>query len=269
MENLDGGLGQVDNQPAGGENVADNAPAEPSVIEVDENALIKPKGYDKPIKFGEYGRNFQAQWTREAQKRAALEKQLAERDARLKQIESERAQAQRQPQQGNADVFAQLRQLPYLTGEDAVGVVQSIARQIQDRDRILVGTLEALKQQQAIVNQLYNNHNTVSFDAKIDRWLKENNWSPELRELAKEVYLAYEGDDLDYEFPRIFQSRVQQMRKAFEAERAAQVSAAKRPAFVPGRGGDAKPSKPLEFKGGESAKDIADKMWDLFHESGT
>lgn len=241
---------------------------EPEFIDLtDENRLIKIKGSDKPVKFGEHVRNFQSQWTKEAQKRAALERTLAEREAKLQQLEAAQRQAQQGQQQG--DVYQALRQLPYLSGEDAVGVVQAIAGQIQERDKVLIQALNKIKSLEGVVKTINQSYVTNGFESKIDRWLTENGWPSDLKDLAKEVYLAYEGDDLDQEFPRIFSARVDQMRKAFEAERQAKIRASKPQPFVPGQGGKASPSKPLQFKADASAREIAEQMWPLFQEKET
>lgn len=240
---------------------------EPKVIDLDENALIRIKGQEKPVKFGEYGRNFQSRWTQEAQKRALLEKQLQERDARLQQIEA----AQRQSQQtgGNEDVFAALRALPYLSGEDAVGVVQAIAGQIQQRDQVLVQALNKIKSLESIVKTINQSYQSTGFESKLDGWFKEHGWNPEFRELAKEIYMAWEGDDLDQEFPRIFSSRIEQIERALEAQRQAKLRQSRPQPFVPGQGGKAGPSKPLQFKADASAREIADQMWPLFQDKET
>jgi hypothetical protein len=243
---------------------------EPTPIELDDNALIRVKGSEKPVKFGEHVRGFQSQFTKATQRAAQLQRELQARDAKLQELQREREQAQRTSQrQGETDVYAQLRELPYLDGQTAVSVVQGIAQQIQQRDQVLLAAMNQIKQMKTVVDRLNQTHTTGQFDGKIDRWLNENGWPTDLRDLAKEVYLAYEGDDLDEEFPRIFNGRVEQMRKAFNAERESKLRASKPQPFLPGRGGNTSPSKPLEFKGDASAKEIADKLWEQFQVSDT
>jgi hypothetical protein len=261
-DDLGGGGGAASDAGSGGGNAALDNPAEPSVIELDDNALVKIKGSDKPVKFGEHVRGFQSQWTKAAQRAKQLEQQLQERETRLKQIEQERAAASRQPSGQTEDVFQALRALPYLSGEDAVGVVQGIAQQIKQRDQVLIGTLKQLQKMQQIVNNLNQNHQVSSWESKLDRILEENGWSKDYKDLAKEVYLAYEGDDLDQEFPNIFRSRIDQLRKAMENERQAAIRKARPQPFVPGRGGSTGPSKPLEIK--NDSRGAADQLWDLF-----
>src|SRR5690242_20616860 len=73
----------VDSGTSGG----GTAVAEPTVYEVDDDTLIRPKGSDKPIKFSEHVKGFQANYTKAAQRAAQLERQLQEREQRLQQIE--------------------------------------------------------------------------------------------------------------------------------------------------------------------------------------
>lgn len=264
MDNFDAGTNPSPDVSSGGtaDQTANQQVAEPAVIDVDDNALIRIKGQDKPVKFGEYGRGFQSQFTKASQRAAQLERELSQERELRQRFEQERQRASAtQTQTDKGDVFAALRALPYLSGEDAAQVVGAIAKQIEERDQVQRATLQYLKQMQGVVNQLQSTHVNSSFESKIDRWLTENNWSPDLKDLAKEVYLAYEGNDLDDEFPRIFGARVDQMRRAFEAERTAKIRASKPNPFVPGKGGHAGPSKPLDLKASASSKEIADQLW--------
>lgn len=235
------------------------APAEPSIIDLsDENSLIKIKGSEKPVKFGDHVRGFQAQFTKASQKAAQLERALAEREERLRQLEA----AQRSAPSGQQDVYEALRALPYLSGEDAVQVVQSIGEQLKQRDMVLLAALKQMQALQNVVKGLNESSTTAQFDAKISRWLEEGGYPPEAKDLAKEIYLAYEGDDLDQEFPAIFHARWTQIENAIEARRAQKVAAARKQPFVPGRGGQAGPSKPLAIPANASAKEVSNLLWD-------
>lgn len=272
MDNLDTGNSGVDTSSTQTTDTSTSQTTDPNnePLEIDENRLIRIKGSDKPVKFGEHVRGFQSQWTKAAQEAARLKKEVEQERALRTRYEQERQRAQQTQQTSQSnDVYQQLRQLPYLSGEDAVGVVQAITQQIQQRDKVTMNVLKQMKQLQSIVQNLNQTHTTGAFESKIDRWLQENNWNANLKDLAKEVYLAYEGDDLDQEFPRIFAARVDQMRKAFEDERQAKLNSARKLPFVPGRGGDGKPSKPLEIKANANSRDTADELWNLFSKTET
>lgn len=241
--------------------------AEPTTFDVSDDTLIRVKGSDKPVKFGEHVRGFQSQFTKASQKAAELQRQLEARDQRIKEIEAAQQQAQRG--QADQDVFAELRQLPYLSGSDAVEVVQSIGQQIHQRDMVLMAALKKIEGLERVVGGLNQNHSLGAFDNKIKSWLSDWGYPPEAENLAKEIYLAYEGDDLDQEFPQIFQSRWAEIEKIVEARRQAKINAARKQPFVPGRGGETRPSKPLEMKGDLSPRDVADQLWEQLHQSGT
>jgi len=238
-------------------------PAEPNVFDLsDENALIRVKGSDKPVKFGEHVRGFQSQFTKASQKAAQLEKDLhQERQLRQQHEQALNQAKQHGGQQQQGDVFQALRALPYLTGEDAVTVVQSIAQQIQQRDVILINALRQMQQMQQTVRGLHESSVGSGFDTKIAGWLQKGGYPPEAADLAKEIYLAYEGDDLDNEFPQIFANRWNQVEKLFEARRSAKIQANKRVPFLPGKGGQGTPSKALEVKPNASAREVADQLW--------
>ena len=85
----------------------------------------------------------------------------------------------------------------------------------------------------------------------------------------KVVYLAHEGDDLDSEFPAIFKDYWEDTNREIEEQRQAKVNGARKQPFIPGKGGNTGPSKPLTLKGNESSKDIADMLWNQFGGSDT
>lgn len=247
--------------------------AEPSVVDIaDENTLIRVKGSDKPVKYGEHIRGFQSQFTKASQRAAQLERDVATRDARLAEIERQqnlqRTQSQ-QPQAGQ-DIYSQLEALPYLDGKMAAQVVQGIGSQIQQRDQIMLGLLNQVKSLKEIVGGLHGSAQNSSFEAKIDRHLSEGGYSPALKDLATELYLAYEpGPDLDQAFPQLLADRVAQIRASFESERTQALNAARKQPFVPGRGGSVGPSKPLTLDPRADSRTIADQLWNAMQVEGT
>lgn len=268
FETTDAGQGN----PASGEQFTSGAsttPAEPQVIDIpDENALVRVSGSDKPVKYSEIGRNFQAQFTKASQRAAQLERELAqEREARQR-YENERQRAQ-QGQNQEPDIFAQLRELPYLSGEAAATVVQTISQQVRERDKVIYALANKIQQMDGRLGGLYENHTNQSFDTKINKWVTDLGYGPEAAEIAKEIYLAYEGNDLDQEFPRIFQERMKQLENLFEARKRNALERARRQPFVPGQGGKAGPSAPLQVRGDMSPKEFAEQMFKSWDSPGT
>jgi hypothetical protein len=243
---------------------AQNEPTEPTVIDLDENALIRFKGAKEPVKFGDYGKTFQAQATRAQQARAQIERELAQERDRAQRYEQQLQQQRQQQQQGpQQDVFAELRALPYLNGEEAVKVVQSIGHQFQQRDQIILGLARELQKLQQSVGGITQTNVQAQFESKIDKYLSDGGYGPELRDLAIETYLAYNpGPDLDEEFPRILAERVEQVQKYVAAQQRQKLEQARRQPFVPGRGGSVGPSKPTALDPRANPRQVADALWD-------
>lgn len=223
------------------------------------NGFIRVAGQKDPVKFSDYVRGFQSQWTKSAQEAARLKQQLAEREKEIQRYNQEREQASQQT--SGDDVYAALEKLPYLNGKQAVEVVKAIHGQLQQRDMILMAALKQMQRMQQIVGGLHQNSTNSAFEAKISKWLTDGGYPPEAADLAKEIYLAYEGDDLDQEFPRIFKDRWEQTERIFEARRQAKINAARKQPFLPGKGGQTGPTKPLQLDPKASPKDIADLLW--------
>jgi hypothetical protein len=266
--NLDSGGGNGGDSAAPPSDGGDpNAVAEPSVIDIDENALIRVKGSDKPVKYGDHVKGFQSQFTKASQRAAALERQLQAREAEFKRYQQEREQAQRPNSQ--PDPYAAIEQLQYLSGKDAANLARQIRQDLSQRDQIHMATFKKLQQLDQVLNGLTRNQANTAFENKISKWLSEGGYGEEYADFAKELYVAYEGDDLDEQFPSILKSRVDQLRKAITAETQAKLRQARPNPFVPGKGGVSGPSKPLEFKGNESAKEMADRLFDTFRDTET
>ena len=268
MEITNDTAGGVD-QTSQGVDQTSTTPAEPTAIDINDDALIRIKGSDKPVKFGEHVRGFQSQFTRASQEAARLKRELEQERQTRQRYEQERQRSQQGNSNGEPSIEEQLGQLPYLSGTDAARVVKSIQGQIQQRDQVLLGTLKKLQHMEGILNTLNQSHSTSSFDAKISKWLTDGGYPSGLANWAKEIYLAYEGDDLDTEFPQILKTRYDEIAREFEAQRQAKIRGARPQPFVPGRGGQATPSKPLEVKANTSPRELADLLYNQFAGSET
>lgn len=273
-----------DNSGVGGNEagfVAAQEPAtasEPTPIELSDESLVKLPGMEKPVKYGEHYRGLQANQTRATQEAANLRRQyeqaqyaLQQREQLLRQYEGAiRQQQQGQGGQGQKQsVIDKLRSLSYLSGEEAAAVVEDLTgrfgqydQELQRRDLALVmlhKQLQDLKKNVGVFNEQRVNQD---FEGKIGRWIGDLGLPPEAKEFASELYLAYEGDDLDNEFPNILKSRWEQLAGAIRAMDRKKVEEARRLPFVPNKGGTASPSRPLN-QGFKSARQIAEEMWPM------
>ena len=127
----------------------------------------------------------------------------------------------------------------------------------------MLGLYGQLKQMRDLVQGLQTNHVNTSFDSKISKWVADTGLPVEATDFAKELYLAYEGDDLDSEFPTILKNRWEQVVGLARAAEQKRIESARKLPFVPGRGGQGVPSKPLTDKLAKaSPAQVADELWD-------
>lgn len=228
-----------------------------------QNQSTSVAGSQPTVNHEENAKRFQSQWTKTAQEASRLKAELAkERDLRTR-YENERRQAESRNQGHNQpdELVTALEQLPYLSGKDAVNAVSAIRNEIRQRDQITLAVLKELKTMKDQLGGLNQTHAQSSFENKINRWIDEGGYPKEAAKLAQALYVAHEGDDLDQEFPRIFKEYWDETQRVFESQRNAKLNAARKVPFVPGKGGQTGPSKPLQFKGNESAKEITEALW--------
>lgn len=270
--NLGGG------QAGGGVSAGEGAGAGPSPIDLSDDTLVRVKGQAQPVKFGELSRRQQADYTRKTQQAQQLQaqatrerQQVAQERSRLEQIAATLASRQGGGQQGQTDPFMdELGKAEYIDGKTAVKLVQAlqqqgfapIAKAIQDRDQVITQLYKHVVQLSNQMKEMGGRFGQTDFDGKIANWLKEGGYPAEAADLAKEVYLAYEGDDLDNEFPQIFQNRWNQLMTIIDNQRKQKVEAARKAPILPGRGGAGSAAKPIGLKGNETSKQIADSLWD-------
>jgi hypothetical protein len=265
-----GNIAPIGTELAGGDT---NPNPQDEPLEIDENRLIRVKGSDKPVKFGDHVKGFQSQWTKASQKAAQLERELiAERAGKAelaRQIQQRQQGQQGQGQNQQPDLLDALKQLPYLSGEKAAEVIRGIGQEIQQRDRVMLAMAKKFQSMEQTLGKLHGTHVNQNFESKISTWLKDGGYPDGLQNWAKELYLAYEGDDLDQEFPRIMEERWNELNKVMDAKRQAAVATARANKFVPGKGGTSGPSKPLQMDPKANPRKVADELWEAMQGSDT
>jgi len=254
-------------------------PTVPSVVDISDDTMVRIKGQGEPVKFSDLSRRQQADYTRKTQQAENLRRQAVAHQqqnqterSRLETIAAHLAARQQGNQRSNqTDPFlTDLGGREYIDGKTAVEIVRQlqenglapIANAIGQRDKVITQLYNQLTQLTRQVQEMGGRFGQSDFDGKITRWLSDGGYPPEAADLAKEVYLAYEGDDLDNEFPEIFARRWQQIESILENRRQAKVTAARQAPRLPGRGGNGSASKPIGLKGNESARETADMLWD-------
>lgn len=264
----------ADQTPAGGSNVVDIS---------DDTPIRGVPGFNEPVRYGDLYKRLQGDYTRKTQQ-IAKEKQAfeAERQRYQQEIQAERKrieqmaqtvlQRQTAGQTNQTDpLFQKLSTAQYIDGplmaEFITNLQQNglapIVKAFQERDQITQSLYKEILELRKTVNQLHGRTQEADFEGKINRWLTEGGYPQEAKDLAKEIYNAYEGDDLDSEFPQIFAARWSQLQNIMRAQDRKRVDEAKNLSRrLPGRGGNASPSKPIGLKGHEKARDVASALWD-------
>lgn len=268
---IDSGAGEsttpLGADPVGSEG-PDGAATTPSPTSLQDDSLIAWQGVNggKPIALGDAFKGFQSQFTKASQKAADLERRLAERDARLSALEDQRLKAAQSTQTGDVNqALAALEQLPYVSGQQQKQLVLGVASALKQRDQVITGLYQEVQRMKGYLNTLVGDHSTSTFNAKIGQFVKNAGIPDALTDHVKELYLAYEGDDLDQEFPTILQNWYSNITKALETHRRTQVQAAKRLPWVPGKGGNTGPHAPMKLTGKESPRDIANQVWEAMN----
>lgn len=247
----------------------------PTVVDISEDTMVRLPGAKDPVRYGDHYRGFQSEFTKRSQEAANLRKEIAaakQREAdyqrRLQQA-SQQGQGQQTRQSKLQELAGQLKSLTYLNGEQAAGVVDHVMQEISGlnqelsrRDMALALMYKEMKRMGSTLNTLHSNHTNAEFDSKISKFVKDAGIPEKAVGWAKKLYLAYEGDDLDTEFPKILKQEWEDIGGVFRQTEKERVAAARQTPFVPGRGGQGSPSKPLGQEWAKkSAREISDALW--------
>lgn len=286
----DGGSGGTFVPPAGGDSTGGGNPniSNPATVDINDDTLVRVPGQKDPVKYGDLYRRQQADYTKKTTEAARLKEQYErEHRERLSKVEQQESYlknlaatllAQRNAGQHQGGRLEEIKSLPYIDGATAYELLNSIQTEgiggvvqaIGQRDKViqhLYGQLQGLAKQ---VQQLTGARADQTFDTKIRGYVKDLGYPDEAVDLAKEIYLAYEGDDLDQEFPTILSNRWTQITNAIRAADGKRAEAARGPRSFPlaGRGGQGVPGKTIGLKGNESSKEQADFLWDYIQSAG-
>lgn len=233
----------------------------PTPISLNDDSLVTYEGAKEPIKFSNL-KGLQSQFTKVSQAKAQFEKQARQQAAELAQARQALAQYQRQSQGQPPDPFAEIKGLPYLSGQDAAGVLSKFKGEFTQRDQILMVIAQKLLNLEKNNSVMSRERANQQFETKIKTALTNLGLDPDYADDAKAFYLAHEGDDLDEVFPDLYKQHVEK-RRAIEARVQAKAKETARLApFVPGKGGLGSTTGQADFAG-KSAKEQADMLWGL------
>lgn len=255
------------------------AQSTPQPVELKDDAVVSIPGVNKPVKWGEWYRDYQGRFTKATQsaaelarKQQELEQRASQAEQRAREYENALRQRAREAQQTGSrnDLINSIKSLQYLSGEDAAAVVQNLLEQIngvggqfQQRDVALVALYNKLLEQQKYIDEIRGRSAEQSFDQLVSSTLKELGIPDEASDWAKEIYLAYEGDDLRSEFPRILGERWEQIQRFVRANDRKAADASRNRPFVPGKGGNGVPGAPLNLRQGASPAEMAEALFPM------
>lgn len=266
-------------------------PATGQTIDISDDTLIKGvPGFNEPVRYGDLYKRLQSDYTKKTQAAEKLRQEAAAERAKYQsEYQSERKRLedlaktliQRRDGQVNSTeqdpLFKELASAQYIDGPmmgKFISAMQEkgfvpIVKAFQERDQIIQGLFQQVLDMRKQVNELVTVRTGQDTEGKINRWLTEGGYPQEAKNLAKEIYTAYEGDDLDNEFPQIFEQRWNEIQSIIRAQDRKRVEDAKRASTrLPGRGGSGAPGKPIGLKGHEKARDVASALWDAMQVDG-
>ena len=240
----------------------------PSVLDLSEDSMVRLPGAKDPVRYGDYYRGFQSEFTKRSQEAANAKREIAKLRQQVEQSQRTPQPAKPDPRAKLTEMAEGLKSLTYLNGQQAADVVGQLTAQfadqanaLQQRDLALGLMYKRMTEMGNTLNTLHSQHATTSFDSKISQFVKTAGLPDGAKEFAKAIYLAHEGEDLDREFPKILKTFWDQTQNVHKTSEAARLQAARRAPFVPGKGGNGSPSKPLANMARASAREIADAVW--------
>jgi hypothetical protein len=254
----------------------------PEPMDLADDTMVRIPGQDDPVKYGDLYRRLQADHTKKTTQAARARDQLsrerqelqsshAQKEQQLQQLTTQLLAMKNQPQGQQKDYLAELEKMGHLDGRTAAQLMRaiqdqgfgSVAQAMEQRDHIISNLGTQLTKLNEVVRHLSDTRSNTSFDTKISRWLQDLGLDDQFTDLAKEVYLAYEGEDLDDEFPDILRNRIEQVQKLVRSSDKKRANAARTNMFkFPGKGGQGSAAQGVGLKGDESSSQVADRIWD-------
>lgn len=268
-------------QPLASEPKSAGTPAKPSTYDPEmllegvpgEKAPIKAKDLYNRLRAGVTKTEQQFKKEREAFE-AERQKYQAETRAERQRLEQIAAtlMSQQQGREAPDEFLAELSGKQYLDGMTGAKLVQYLRKQtateraqlvehINKQNQVIVAIVGKLKELGGHVTEFHSTAEQTRQQKQIDAALKAAGLDDDARDLASELLAAYEGDDLEVEFPNLLKGRWNQIEAAIRNRDKAKVARLKQPSAFAARGGDGAAARGAKFTGKESAREMADKLW--------
>jgi DNA anti-recombination protein RmuC len=251
-------------------------------MDLSDDTMVRIPGQDDPVKYGDLYKRLQADHTKKttqaarardqlARERQQLQTSHAQKEQQLQQLTTQLLAMKNQQNGGGTDYLTELEKQSVLDGKTAAQLMRaiqdqgfgSVAQAMEARDKMISQLGAQVQKMNAVVRKLASERTDTSFNSKISGWLKELDLDDKYSDLAKEIYLAYEGDDLDQEFPEILRTRMDQVRNLVRSVDKRRADEARGANFkFPGKGGQGSAARGVGLKGNESSSQVADRLWD-------
>jgi hypothetical protein len=258
-------------------------PAESQVYELNPDALIKPPGANEPVKWSDWaGRHVdKSEFTRKTQELARERDQFQRERQQAEHLLRQRAEELARTAQGGgtrgaaaqgalADLIQQVQGLPYIDGATLGGLLGKLQEQLDrptqefgKRDQAMALLYKQLQDTQKQLQGIQQASRGQNYQGLLRSTAKQLGLTEddETLEVLRDIYESHEpGDELDREFPELARKRFDAIRKMVRGLDKAEADRARK-AALPGRGGQGSPSKSLQPKGTETAREIAEQFW--------
>lgn len=249
----------------------------PTPIEISEDSLVKLPGQEKPVKYGEYIKGFQGQFTKASMRASELDRELAGERAVRAELEkriNQQTQSGQKPLTASArqKLIDQVKSRTYLSGEDAAEMVDGIYGEFEGtigvRDEAIKLLAKKMIQMNSTLESLNTTHNTSSFQSKVKSAISANHLPDEAAEFAEQLYLSYEPSaELDEQFPALLKASWDKMSEVIRGQDKKRVAESRLSRF-PGKGGAGVARKPLDTSK-MNPRQTADALWDLMKDTET
>lgn len=240
----------------------------PEVMDWDDARQFRFKGQDKPISAKDYVRGFQSQFTKASQEAARVKKELQQSQQELQRIrQAAGGQRGNSPDaNGGANMLGEIENAPFIDGKTMGGVIRDFQSGIKERDMVMLAALQKIQQMEKVLGDLHGTNLSQAHETKIKGWLSAAGLGEDQDafELADIIYRGYEGENLDDEFPQIFEQRWKQMQSAVQRRLTRERDRNRQLPWVPGKGGNAGPGKAQGLTGRETPKQLSDIFFTRF-----
>jgi len=259
---------------AGGDGGDGGGDGTPQAVSLNDDALVRFDGMDKPVKFGEWKAGYVPKADHEK-----VSGELTSYKGRVTQAVSNYLESLKAQQANTAkgaavtdeidEILGQLEEQPWIDGKTLKAVVAKLKARTGEGSGKLEKGVGLLYQQITTMakrlQQLEQGRSEESMNSQINRWLKDNDYDPEhYEEFVRDLFAAYEGKPA--EIFDLAKKRIDALEAGRESRAKRKKEASAKLPPIPGRGGTpAGGTKPKDLSD-KSPEQVADELWEMMKE---